>query len=84
MAMKVYLTFGDIRGVFGKGAQFSSVITEWSVTTDPWSCKHRSYSLAKAFGDFGTVVGVTLSQLETFMVFVTVSSSNSTNCSSSS
>ena len=40
--------------------------------------------LAKAFGDFGTVVGVTWSQLETFVVFVTVSSSNSNNCSSSS
>ena len=40
--------------------------------------------LAKAFGDFGTVVGVTLLQLETFVVFVTVSSSNNNNCSSSS
>ena len=40
--------------------------------------------LAKAFGDFGTVVGVTLLQLQTFVVFVTVSSSNSNNCSSRS
>ena len=39
---------------------------------------------AKAFGDFGSNVGVTWSQLETFVVFVTVSSNNSNNCNSSS
>jgi len=41
-------------------------------------------ALPKAVGHLGSVVGIKWSQLETFVVFIIVSSSNSNNYSSSS